>query len=231
MIVNKEKLDQEILNRLQAQGILLSNQVRTLNRFEALVLLGEAMLDKFVKEFVSLWKEELFAHCRLQDFELSAVEKQQIPGIQDPFIQDKHLITGNDLQPQPQQNINSPQYQNEKRVVQKQKPAGLYVNSYRNQEYQTFYKQQNNSYMQRLHKTPEKHSPSARMALYRPARTKSTWPYHSSIDANRQINLYFDTRKWRPIKPPYRFGMGKARPGLYRSLESYLKQCKEVEET
>ena len=230
MIANEEKLDQEILNRLQAQGILLSNQVRTLNRFEALVLLGEAMLDKFVKEFVSLWKEELFAHCRLQDFELSAVEKQQIPGIEDPFIQDKHLITGNDLQPQPQQNINSPQYQNEKRVVQK--PADLYVNSYRNHEYQTFYKQQNKSYMQQLHKTPEKHSPSGQMTFYRPARTKSTWPYRSSMDTNRQkINPYFNTRKWRFIKPPCRLSMGKARPGLYRSLESYLKQCKEVEET
>jgi len=73
-----EKLDKEVLGRLANYGVLISDKAPKLNKEKALVLLGEAMLDKFVKEFTSLWKDELFPDCRLQDFEASEEEKQQL---------------------------------------------------------------------------------------------------------------------------------------------------------
>jgi hypothetical protein len=70
---NKE-LDKEILDRLAGYGIFISRNCPPVNKEKALVLLGEAILDKFVKEFVSLWRNELFANCLLKDYEASAEE-------------------------------------------------------------------------------------------------------------------------------------------------------------
>lgn len=69
-----EELDKEIIDRLMSQGIFLSNNAPPMNKEKALVLIGEAMLDRFVKEFVSLWKNELFPHCLLRDYEASEEE-------------------------------------------------------------------------------------------------------------------------------------------------------------
>jgi len=95
----------EILDRLADYGVFISNNAPPLNRQKALVLLGQAMLDKFVNEFVSLWRE-LFPNCRLQDFEASEEEKKKILGRQDytenrnskPTVQDN-----NDLSTQEEQ--------------------------------------------------------------------------------------------------------------------------------
>jgi hypothetical protein len=73
-----EELDKETLDKLADYGIFISRNAPTLNKEKALVLLGEAILDKFVREFVSLWKNELFPNCRLQDFEASEEKKQNI---------------------------------------------------------------------------------------------------------------------------------------------------------
>jgi hypothetical protein len=78
MKFKNKKVDKETLDRLEKYGILLNRNAQSINRQQALILLGEAMLDKFVKEFVSLWKNELFPNCRLQDFEVSDKEKQHI---------------------------------------------------------------------------------------------------------------------------------------------------------
>lgn len=86
MKFENEELDKETLDRLEKHGILLSKHASALSRDKALVLIGEAMMDKFVKEikeFVSLWKNELFPDCRLQDFEASEEEKQQFLGKRD----------------------------------------------------------------------------------------------------------------------------------------------------
>jgi len=78
MKFKNKKADKETLDKLKKYGIFLSKNASPINRQQALILLGEAMLDRFVKEFVSLWKNELFPNCRLQDFEASEKEKQNI---------------------------------------------------------------------------------------------------------------------------------------------------------
>jgi hypothetical protein len=82
---NKE-LDEETLERLQEQGILFCRNAPPLNKEQALVLIGEAMLENIAKqinELIGLWKNELFPNCRLQDFEASEEEKQHILGERD----------------------------------------------------------------------------------------------------------------------------------------------------
>ena len=78
---NKE-VSIEILDRLADYGVFISNNAPPLNRQTALVILGEAMLTCFFKEFSGLWGE-LFPNCRLQDFEASEGEKKKIIGRQD----------------------------------------------------------------------------------------------------------------------------------------------------
>ena len=78
---NKE-VSIEILDRLADYGVFISNNAPPLTRQKALVLLGEAMLTCFFKEFSGLWRE-LFPNCRLQDFEASEEEKKKILGRQD----------------------------------------------------------------------------------------------------------------------------------------------------
>ena len=78
---NKE-VSIEILDRLADYGVFISNNAPPLNRQKALVILGEAMLTSFFKEFSGLWRE-LFPNCRSQDFEASEEEKKKILGRQD----------------------------------------------------------------------------------------------------------------------------------------------------
>ena len=78
---NKE-VSIEILDRLADCGVFISNNALPLNRQKALVILGEAMLTCFFKEFSGLWRE-LFPNCCLQDFEASEEEKKKILGRQD----------------------------------------------------------------------------------------------------------------------------------------------------
>ena len=74
MKFDNEPLDKEILNRLEEQGILLSDSCPPMNKEKALILLGEALLNQFVQKFTGLWKEELFSHCLLRDYEASEEE-------------------------------------------------------------------------------------------------------------------------------------------------------------
>jgi len=76
------KLDEETLGRLQQYGILLGKNSSALNKERALVLIGQAMLDRFIKEFASLWKNEIFANCLLMDFEASEQEEKAVFGIE-----------------------------------------------------------------------------------------------------------------------------------------------------
>lgn len=92
---NKE-LDKETLDRLADHGILLSKNCPRMNKEKALILIGEAMLDKFIKEFVSLWKNELFPDCLLKDHEVSEEEKQRILGNQDADEDGSSKLNGQD---------------------------------------------------------------------------------------------------------------------------------------
>jgi|WetSurMetagenome_2_1015567.scaffolds.fasta_scaffold379896_2 hypothetical protein len=69
-----EKMIKPILDRLADYGTFISNKAPPLNKDKALILLGEVMLKKFVDEFTSLWRNELFSECRLKDFEASSEE-------------------------------------------------------------------------------------------------------------------------------------------------------------
>lgn len=233
MIANKEKLDQQILNRLQAQGILLSNQVRTLNRFEALVLIGEAMLDKFVKEFVRLWKEELFAHCRLRDFELPAVAKQQIPGIQDPAEDpDRKAMFEEGVPEQYSLAVDDTEYPYDQRVVSFKEIADRYLNSYRRRGYPTFHEQLYGAYAQKSHPYKGKQHQVAGVGFRHPDIKLPSWFYPHKVDfSGQKKNLHLRARKHKLMKPMYKSRTDKIVSDSYRSLESYLKQCKEVEQT
>jgi len=82
MKFKNKKPGKETLERLEEFGILLSKDSLPLNKKQALVLFGEAMLACFFKEFSGLWRE-LFPNCRLPVFEALEKEKQHILGEQD----------------------------------------------------------------------------------------------------------------------------------------------------
>lgn len=65
MKFENEALDREMIDRLMSHSIFISKNAPPENKQKARVLIGEAMLDKFVREFISLWKNELFPHCLL----------------------------------------------------------------------------------------------------------------------------------------------------------------------
>ena len=74
MKFDNEPLDKETFTRLEEQGVLLSNHAAPITKEQALVLLGEAMFNEFVEKFTKLWKEELFPHCLLRDYEATGDE-------------------------------------------------------------------------------------------------------------------------------------------------------------
>jgi hypothetical protein len=74
MIFEERKLHKETLERLQKHGVLFKGNAPLLSKEQALVLIGEPMPDKFVKEFVSLWGSEMFADCLLKDYQANEQE-------------------------------------------------------------------------------------------------------------------------------------------------------------
>lgn len=80
MKFENQELDEETINRLLEQGIILSRNAPPINREKALVLIGEAMIDRFFKEFSELWKNELFPNCLLRDYEASVEEEREMFG-------------------------------------------------------------------------------------------------------------------------------------------------------
>lgn len=89
MKFENQELDKKTLDRLEDYGIFLSKNVPPVNKEKVLVLIGEAMLDRFVKEFVSLWKNELFPNCLLRDYEASAKEVYETIHPQKPWDERK----------------------------------------------------------------------------------------------------------------------------------------------
>ncbi len=89
MRFESEELDNEILDRLMSHGIFISKDAPPLNKEKALVLLGEAMLEKFIKEFTSLWRNELFSSCLLRDYESSEKEIYETIHPQKPWDERK----------------------------------------------------------------------------------------------------------------------------------------------
>jgi hypothetical protein len=85
MKFESEELDKQTLDRLSDYGIFLSRNAPPVNKEKALVLIGEAMLDKFVKEFVSLWKHEIFQNCLLRNYEASEQEVYETIHPQKPW--------------------------------------------------------------------------------------------------------------------------------------------------
>ena len=69
MNYKNEPLDKELLERLGCYGVWISDSAPRLTKEKALILIGQRMLDEFVKDFVGLWKNELFPHCRIKDYE------------------------------------------------------------------------------------------------------------------------------------------------------------------
>jgi len=66
-------LDKEIAMRLLSHGVFLSTKVPPLTRLQGLVLLAEAAVDDFVKEFKGIVKE-LLSGCQLSDFQATPME-------------------------------------------------------------------------------------------------------------------------------------------------------------
>jgi hypothetical protein len=66
-------LDRGIALRLLEQGVILSTKVPPLTKVQGLVLLAEAKLDGFVKEFKGLVREVL-SGCQLSDFQATPLE-------------------------------------------------------------------------------------------------------------------------------------------------------------
>jgi len=66
-------LDREIAMRLLSHGVFLSEKVPPLTRLQGLVLLAEAAVDDFVKEFKGIVKE-LLSGCQLSDFQAMPTE-------------------------------------------------------------------------------------------------------------------------------------------------------------
>lgn len=85
MKFNNEELDKETIDRLMSHSIFISKDAPPVNKEKALVLIGEAMLDKFIKDFVSLWKDELFPNCLLRDHEASEKEMYETIHPQEPW--------------------------------------------------------------------------------------------------------------------------------------------------
>ena len=66
-------LDKETALRLLSQGVFLSTKVPPITKTQGLVLLAEAKLDNFVKEFKGLVREVL-SGCQLSDFQATPGE-------------------------------------------------------------------------------------------------------------------------------------------------------------
>jgi hypothetical protein len=68
MNYKKQPLEKEIIDRLLSHGIWLSDNAPPVTKEKALILIGQAMLDDFIKDFTGLWKNDLFPYCRIRDY-------------------------------------------------------------------------------------------------------------------------------------------------------------------
>ena len=68
-------LDKKTAMRLLEHGVILSNKTPPITNHQALLLLAEAVLDGFVKEFKSIVKE-LLSGCCLDDLRATPEEMQ-----------------------------------------------------------------------------------------------------------------------------------------------------------
>jgi len=68
-------LDKAMAMRLLQHGVFLSNKTPPITNHQALLLLAEAVLDNFVREFKGIVKE-LLSGCCLDDFQATAIEIQ-----------------------------------------------------------------------------------------------------------------------------------------------------------
>ena len=67
-------VDREMAMRLLRDGVCLSERVKPISRPEALVLLAEAKLDRFVSEFKGI-VGELLSGRQLRDFQVTPAER------------------------------------------------------------------------------------------------------------------------------------------------------------
>jgi hypothetical protein len=67
-------VDREMAMELLKQGVFVSERVTPISRPEALVLLAEAKLDRFVSEFKDVVRELLCGRC-LSDFQVTPAER------------------------------------------------------------------------------------------------------------------------------------------------------------
>jgi hypothetical protein len=229
-----EKLNKEILERLQNQVIHLNRNTQQLNRDKEFVLFGEAMLNKIVKEvkeLVNLWKD-LFPKCRLQDFEPSE-EKKKLPSRQ-KHPENRNSMTAIQEEMQTGAGIKyrislMPRIKTEKAKHQ------LIYDLFRDRKiiYQysrkkdTNYKQQ---YMQSQPVFVESYQFPKQLKYYTDSRIKlpALDKYSGEFDKN--------TYKHSPyVKMPVLYQGQAGRKsyelgaGSYKSLDSYLNGCKELD--
>jgi len=69
-----EELDRATIDRLETYGIWPKRGGQKITKEKALVLIGEAMLEDFMKRFMNLWRNELFPNCLLKEYD--APEKE-----------------------------------------------------------------------------------------------------------------------------------------------------------
>lgn len=72
-------LDREMKERLMSHGIWISSKVKSLNNTQALVLIGEALFERFIREFSGIWKE-LFPGFRIQYYQANQKDWKQWMG-------------------------------------------------------------------------------------------------------------------------------------------------------
>lgn len=79
-------LDRMTAMRLLQHGVFLSNKTPPITNHQALLLLAEAVLNNFVKEFKGIVKELLSGSC-LDDFQATAIEIQSWLGQEPDTVQ------------------------------------------------------------------------------------------------------------------------------------------------
>src|SRR3989339_2163868 len=76
MNYRKQPLDKEIIERLRYHDIWIGENAPSLTREAALILIGQKMLDDFVRNFINLWKRELFPHIRIRNYQATEQDWQ-----------------------------------------------------------------------------------------------------------------------------------------------------------
>jgi hypothetical protein len=101
-------LDKEIAMRLLSHGVFLSTKVPPLTKAQGLMLLAEAKLDSFVKEFKGLVREVL-SGCQLSDFQATPGEMSRWFGTEASSVDKGEDAPENECPPR---NGGTPSYSN-----------------------------------------------------------------------------------------------------------------------